>query len=357
MKKIIVMAGTDPATMGGIASVVNVYRAAGLFARYPITYLATHCDGGAGAKLGRMLRAYLRYLWLLCRGRVGLLHVHVASRASFWRKCPLFLLAFVWRVPAILHLHGAEFAVFYGQECGPLRRALVRGVFNRCSQVVVLSGQWQQWVQGIGVTAPVRAVYNPVLLPPAASDWGARQAGQLLFLGRLGPRKGSYDLLAAIARVVAAQPALTALLGGDGELAQTAARADALGIAAHVKLLGWVGGADKQALLDQAMVYVLPSYNEGLPMSVLEAMAAGMPVISTPVGGIPEAVSDGVEGYLVAPGDVAALAERIERLLTEPGLAERMGAAARRKVATTFSAEAVLPRIEELYQQLGWGRP
>jgi glycosyltransferase involved in cell wall biosynthesis len=102
------------------------------------------------------------------------------------------------------------------------------------------------------------------------------------------------------------------------------------------------------------MLYALPSYNEGLPMSVLEAMAAGLPVLATPVGGIPEAVSDGVEGFLVAPGDVAALAARLAQLLQDDGLAQRMGAAARRKVETTFSSQAVLPHVEKMYQELGF---
>jgi len=352
MSKVIVMAGTGFDTMGGISSVVKVYRDAGLFQRYPIVYLATHRDGGAAAKLGAALGAYGRYLLMLLTFRVGLLHVHVASRASFWRKTPLFLLAFLFRVPAILHLHGAEFVIFYGQECGPLRRRFIRAIFNGTRRVVVLSDMWKQWVESIGVTTPVHAIYNPVLLP-AATDWSARAAGQLLFLGRLGKRKGTYDLVDALARLPAAPQAL---LGGDGETEQTADYARQRGLGEQVKLLGWVGPEQKAGLLASASIYVLPSYNEGLPMSLLEAMAAGMPVLSTPVGGIPEAVSDGVEGFLVEAGDVGALAARLEQLLSDPALAQRMGAAARRKVETTFASGAVLPRIEQLYQELGFAR-
>jgi len=88
-------------------------------------------------------------------------------------------------------------------------------------------------------------------------------------------------------------------------------------------------------------------------MSVLEAMAAGVPVLTTPVGGIPEAVTDGVEGFLITPGDVGALAQRWSELLLDPALAERMGGAARRKVETTFSTQAVLPQLELIYRRLG----
>ena len=130
-------------------------------------------------------------------------------------------------------------------------------------------------------------------------------------------------------------------------------RAEELGIADHVELLGWVRGEDKERLLATAVLYVLPSYNEGLPVSVLEAMAAGLPILTTPVGGIPEAVTDGVEGFLVEPGDVRTLADRLERLLADADLARRMGVAARHKVEAAFSANAVVPQLEAMYAAMG----
>jgi glycosyltransferase involved in cell wall biosynthesis len=154
-------------------------------------------------------------------------------------------------------------------------------------------------------------------------------------------------------QLLAARPYLRVLLGGDGELELVRARALELGIADHVELLGWVRGEDKERLLAAAVLYVLPSYNEGLPVSVLEAMAAGLPIVSTPVGGIPEAVTDGVEGYLVEPGNVQALADRMDRLLGDQDLAMRMGESARRKVELVFSANAVVPQVEAMYLDLG----
>jgi len=353
MKKII-MVGTSLNTMGGIASVIRVYQAAGLFERYGIAYLATHCDGGIGKKLAIMSHAYLTLVIALLRGQVFLLHVHVASRASFWRKSGFFLLARCFGVPTILHLHGAEFAQFYEKECGALRQRFIRYVFDGASRVVVLSEAWRLWVAGISRNRRIETIFNPVILPPAVTPWTERQPGSVLSLGRLGKRKGTYDLLDAGARSGAAVGALKLMLGGDGEVEQARARAVALGTEAQLDLLGWVSGADRERYLGLATVYALPSYNEGLPMSILEAMAAGLPVLSTPVGGIPEAVTDGVEGYLVAPGDIDALAARLQQLLLEPGLASRMGAAARRKVESTFSSDAVLPRVERLYAELGY---
>lgn len=349
----IVMLGTGMDTMGGIASVVRVYEQAGLLRRYGVRYLATHGDGGRWRKLRIMLAAYAAFCRLLLRGQVGLVHVHLASRASFWRKSGFLLLAFAARVPAILHLHGGGFAQFYGDECGPLRQRFVRYVFRRCARVVVLSEGWRQWVQSMCGHAHVVCVHNPVQLPPA-SAWETRRRGAVLSLARLGPGKGSFDLLQAAALVAPQVDGLELRLGGDGELDAVRERAGQLGIAAQLNLLGWVAGEGKRQQLALARLFALPSYHEGMPMSVLEAMAAGLPVLATSVGGIPEAVADGVEGFLVAPGDVAALAARLRQLLQDDALARRMGAAARRKAETVFSTEAVLPRVEQMYRELGF---
>lgn len=352
--KSIVMLGTDFRTMGGVASVVNVYRDAGLFERFPIKYLPTHCDGNAVAKLKVMLGAWLRLMVMLLQGSVGLVHCHTASRASFWRKTLFLLPAFAAGAPVVLHLHGAEFAIFFEKESGPLRQRFIRWVFNRCRHVVVLSSAWKIWAESVGVVAPVTAIYNPVLLP-APNAWERRRAGDLLFLGRLGERKGSYDLLAAVARLPDnAADGVRLLMGGDGALEAMRKRAEALHLGDKLHLLGWVGGQDKQALLASAWAYCLPSYNEGLPMSVLEAMAAGLPIISTPVGGIPEAITDGVEGFLVEPGDADHLARCIASLVGDEALARRMGAAARRKVELCFSSAAVLPQVERIYSHFGF---
>lgn len=346
-----VMIGTAINTRGGVSAVVGVLKGAGLFDRCGVMYLSTHRDGGAGTKLAALVRAWFCYVGLLLGGKVALLHAHTASRASFWRKSLFILPAFLARVPVVLHLHGAEFQVFYEKECSVWARRYVHWVFQRVSQVVVLSESWKRWVRSSFPSARVRVIPNPLFVPELSTKT-VRASCTLLFLGRLGERKGVYDLLRAVAALIPDYPDLRVLLGGDGDLEAVRSQADALGIGGHVELLGWVKGAEKSRLLNAASVYVLPSYNEGLPMSVLEAMAHGLPVIATPVGGISEAISDGVEGFLVVPGDQAALADRLRRLLTSEQLRRRMGEAAKKKVERLFSTEVVVPQFEALYRDL-----
>ncbi len=350
--KTIIMLGTRLDTMGGIASVVNVYIASGLFERISILYIASHCDGNRLAKLMIFFYAFIRIIFLLITGQLGGVHAHVASRVSFWRKSLLLMPCFIFRIPVIFHLHGGEFAIFYEKECGSLRKSYVRYVFKRARCIIVLSPFWKKWLQSISSNQNILVIYNPVLAPEFSDILPYRDSDNILFLGRLGHGKGSYDLLSAIALLATKHLHLKLFMAGDGEIENIRSRSFGLGISEHVELLGWIGSTDKESYFASAKLFILPSYNEGLPMSILEAMAHGLPIISTPVGGIPEAVTDGVEGFLVKPGDVGAIADRIDRLLSEPGLAERMGAAARRKIETTFSAEVILPQIEKLYTDM-----
>lgn len=338
---------------GGIWAVTNVYRESGLFIRWPIVYLATHKTGSKLSKTYVAIFALLKLAYLLGAGRVSLIHVHSASRASLWRKSLFMLLAFISRCPVIFHLHGAEFRKFYEQECGRMAKWYVRFILDRASRIVVLSSQWKAFVSNISTNRNIVCIFNPVgtnSLPDSAQ----RAHGQdLLFLGRLGKRKGIFDLLQALVALQEDFPNIGLKCGGDGELEEVALQARRLGISHSVHILGWVTGDSKKRLLRNCNLYVLPSYDEGLPVSVLEAMAAALPVVSTPVGGIPEAIEDGVEGYLVPPGDIDALAQALRRLLSDPQLRLRMGLAGRKKIEAYFTPDRVMPQIEALYRELG----
>ncbi|MBN8453663.1 glycosyltransferase family 4 protein [Accumulibacter sp.] len=343
----VLMLGTAIGDHGGIGSVVAILRENGLFERNRVEYLATHREGGALRKLGVAAAAWLRCMTRLFCGRVSCLHVHLASRASFWRKLLFFVPAFVLRVPVILHLHGGEFPLFYGNESGALAQWLIRFAFRRAAAVIVLSASWARWVGDTFPGANAVIVHNPVTVPVESGEDRIGEA--VLFLGRLGRAKGVLVLLEAAAMLVAAGSPVRLWLGGDGDVEGCQIYARKLGIAERVEFLGWVSGKHKRRLLKTAGVYCLPSFNEGLPISLLEAMAIGLPVVTTPVGGIPEVVSDGVEGFLVAPGDAAVVAARLGELIGDPQLARRMGALGRRKAIDRFAAEVIVPKIEAVY--------
>jgi glycosyltransferase involved in cell wall biosynthesis len=347
------MLGTRFDTMGGISSVVNVYRAAGLFDRWPVVYIPTHCDGSGLAKLNIAAWGFLRFFAMLLSGRVILVHIHISSGASFWRKLAFFLMARLFAIRTIVHLHSGRFHQFYEHECGNLSKAIVRYLFDNAERVIVLSSGWRRWLESISRNTAIVAIYNPVSVPPDESCVGEGKTDHVICLGRLGKEKGTYDLLEAVARIAGAYPDLKLTLAGDGDIVEVAKKLASIGLAARVCAPGWITGLDKELLLQDATIYCLPSYNEGLPMSVLEAMAYSLPVVATAVGGIPEAVADGREGFLITPGDVSALATRLKSLLDDPLLARRMGGAGRAKIVSLFSVETIVPQIERIYEELG----
>jgi glycosyltransferase involved in cell wall biosynthesis len=349
----VVMVGTSPATRGGIAAVINAYRSAGLFARWPIDYVETHCRGSAAAKLACALRAFFRLLVLIGRYPKAVLHVHAASHASFWRKCVFMSLARLAGWPVVFHLHGGGFARFYERECGPIRRRMAGFFLDRAACIVVLSERWSAWMRSVTENPRIVCVPNPVTLPsPRPSPKGEGEK-LVAFVGRCEEGKGVFDLLAAVSEVRRAFPSVRLECAGDGDLDAVRRRAFELGMGTKVNLRGWIGPRHRDELFARAAVFVLPSHAEGLPMSLLEAMAAGAPVVASAVGGIPDLIEDGVNGLLVPAGDTAALALAIHRMLADRELAAHLGEAARETVARRYTIEQSLERLEQVYSGLG----
>ncbi|HJS37876.1 MAG TPA: glycosyltransferase, partial [Burkholderiales bacterium] len=211
----IVMLGTARETRGGIAAVVEAWRAAGAFERWPVDYVATHCDGGAGAKLLAALRGLRRFLTLVAAHRRVLVHVHCASRASFWRKCVFMAIAHAARCPVVLHLHGGGFVRFYEEECGPLGRRVVRHFLARAAWVIALTERWRTWLEQF--TPNVACIPNPVRTQAVPAPRGRRNV--ILFLGRIEAAKGIPELLEVFAVLRAAVPGAELVCAGAGGVA------------------------------------------------------------------------------------------------------------------------------------------
>jgi len=335
------------AAPGGMRSVVDAYVADGFVTRHDIQLIAAYGAGGFWARQGLFVRALFAYVRALAASPVELVHLHAAMRGSFWRKAIFATIARRFGVPVVLHLHGSEMKDFYAAQPAPVKRLIV-GQLEAAARVLVLSESWKRFVAEIAPRARTTVVPNYVGVPEAAPA-RARPAREILFLGLVGERKGVFDLLPAFVAARAANSALALTIGGDGAIERAKREAVRLGVADHVDLCGWVDPQRREALLARADIFVLPSRNEGLPMSVLEAMARGLPVIATPVGGLPELIEDGANGLLVPPGDPEALARAILELASDPERRAALGRAARATVLARHSAAVVLPVLEDVY--------
>lgn len=348
------MVGTDLTGMGGIRTVVQGYIDAGLFDRVDCTYVTTHRPGSHWRKVAAALTGWMGVAVRLCTLRAPLVHIHLSSRASFWRKAVVCALARLARRPYLLHVHGSEFADFY-EECSPAARRIVRAVLAKAALVLALSEAWRTTLQRISPRARIEVLMNAVPLPPldhrpAPTD----HRPSLLFFGEIARHKGVLELARAFAQVADQLPGLRLVYAGTGRaVAETRELTARLGLGERAEFTGWLESERKRAVLAGATIFVLPSFVEGMPMALLEAMSWGLPVIATPVGGVPEIVTDEVDGLLVPAGDVAALAAAIARLMREPRLRERLGRAARETVATRFSLETAVESLLGFYRRFG----
>jgi glycosyltransferase involved in cell wall biosynthesis len=353
----VLMVGTDLTGTGGIRAVVCGYIQAGLFDRYRCTYVATHRAGSGWTKAAMAVRGWWRVAMALATLDAPLVHVQTASRASFWRKSVVCLLARTAGRPYLLHVHGGEFMKFYGEESRPLAQRWIRHTLSRAALVIALSEQWRERLLTIAPGARVEVLPNGVALPDLQGsdvlDARRREERSLLFVGDLISAKGIHDLIRAFARIASRFPQLELICAGGRPPPDLDRLIADLGLQQRVVFPGWLGPERLRAELARATVFALPSYAEGMPMALLEAMSWGLPVIATPVGGVPQVVEHEVNGLLVTPGDIDGIAAAAMRLLSEPKLREPLGAAARRTIETRFSLEASLERLGEIYRRFG----
>ncbi|MCK6449708.1 MAG: glycosyltransferase family 4 protein [Alphaproteobacteria bacterium] len=288
-------------------------------------------------------------------GQVDLLHIHMAHYGSAVRKLLLALVATLLGVRTVMHMHGSDFHVYYRALPRWYRRALV-AVLRRCERVVVIGEFWRGFVvEELGLD-PRRVVliHNGVPRPDAPrGPPAAGAAPKLLMLGELGPRKGTPELIAALATPALRARAWTATLAGNGLVEQYRAEVAALGLADRIALPGWQSGPQVRALLAASDLFVLPSRLEGLPVAILEAMAGGVAVIATPVGAIGDAIVDGETGLLVPPGDVAALGAAIGRLIDDAALRARLAANACARFEAMFTIDRTADAVAALYRAIG----
>lgn len=347
----ILMCSSDIASVkGGMVSVIKSWLEYTGWKDAEIRYIPTHRDGSKSGKALFFARVVVHIIALLMTKRVDLVHLHMSERGSFYRKALLVRFSNLFRVPVILHHHGAEFEGFYEKLRGS-QRDYVRKILEAADCNLVLSEAHRKLMSCKAPAARMEILHNAVKLEKERK-YNSAGTG-ILSLGCLGKRKGTFDLLEAVAGIDSLLPEEIRLwLCGDGEIDEVKRKAEELGVLHRVAYLGWISGKDRERCMSEALMHVLPSYNEVLPMSILETMAWGIPNISTRIASIPEAIEDGVTGFLIEPGDVKTLQEKILLFVENADLRERMSKMSYKKIREEFSLQECLGRLETIYKGL-----
>lgn len=347
----VLMFGPSLNVTGGMTAVVNNWIDVGIEDLVELKYISTidyNESGNYFKKLANAVRSYVKYVTTKTKD-YDLIHIHLAYDMSFYRKLIIVIIGCLKKDLIFVHLHGSEFERFYTNS-GWFQKKLISWMFNHTSALLVLSKKWKLFVETICDNSNINILYNgadPEHFMPYLPK--SNNSINILFMGVLGRRKGSYDLIEAFIPIYNKFPNVNLILGGDGEIDKTHSIIIDKGIDDRVKLMGWLSGQNKIDAFRNADIYVLPSYNEGLPVSILEAMAAGLPIISTPVGGIAEAVIEGVNGYLVNPGDIKSISRNLAHLCEDDSLRKIMGEESIRLINEKFHLRNSIEELHVLY--------
>lgn len=350
----VIMLGPTLAQKGGIATVENSILQS-ISPQVKIHHISTHEDSSTLRKIIVFARAMVELPISLLQRNPDLIHSHFAERGSVFRDMILTLISLAFRKPVILHAHGSEFKQFYANLPALLKKILGL-VFRQSTRTIVLSESWKDYyISTLQLTEKqVVVLPNAIELPEEIGDKAAEDQGYrpitFIFLGRMGQRKGVFDLVTAFSQISPELKAKTKLiLAGDGEVEKVRQLVKNLNLTEITTIFDWVDTQQRNALLKQADAFVLPSYNEGLPMALLEAMSWGLPAIATPVGGIPEVVKSYQNGLLVNPGDIEQLSAAIVSLVEDETLRLFLGKMARKDVEP-FDIKKYCESLTEIYR-------
>jgi glycosyltransferase involved in cell wall biosynthesis len=352
----------NPTSRGGVAAVARQIAVSSLTRKYRISMLPTYAPGSMLGRLYRGATGIIQIATVMLFKKPDLVHIKVASGGSFARKIVVGAICRLQGVPVLVHVHGGGFDQFILRSPGFVRSA-ANWLFEGTPQMLTVSDRWAARLQPLFPRARIEVLPNPIEVhryddlararfARAVTGGAARDPSPMaIFLGDLLARKGAHDLVQSWPEVVRRFPGARLVLCGTGDTDGLRALARTLGVEAQVEVPGWVEFEAKRRLLAEATVFVLPSHIEGVPISLLEAMASGLPSVVTPVGGILDAVKDETEALVVPVSDPPAIARAVNRIFESPALARRMGEAARARVVE-FDVSTFAAHLDRIYQRI-----
>lgn len=346
----ILMCSSSLKVKGGMVSVVKNYLNYPHWQNVKIIHVPTHIETNKYILILYFAMSYIHILWLALWRKIDIAHLHVAERGSFYRKAFILQTLKHFDIKVILHHHGAEFDLFYN-SLSDKRKQYVNKVLQEADLNIVLSKSLVQMIKDKSPNAKVEVLYNAVDVPQ--TNPYSLKAHNILFLGRLGQRKGTYDLLQAIKQIDQSLPEdVQFYLCGDGEVGKVKNMVSKMEISHRIAYIGWIDGELKKSFMSQSMINVLPSYNEGLPMTILETMALGIPNISTSIASIPEVLHDGENGFLIVPGDIESLCARLLQFATDADLRKRFSQESYNLIKNSFSLDSNIRNLQGIYTEL-----
>ncbi|MDG5814709.1 glycosyltransferase family 4 protein [Chitinispirillales bacterium ANBcel5] len=338
--------------MGGISSVVRTLMNSDLKNRCKISHYSSYVDKSFYHKLISIITGYIKFPFFLLKNRdIEIVHIHGSMRISFLRKSYYMLLSKLAQKTVIYHMHSSMVNEYFDRN-NKFKGAIIKKLMNQYDAFIVLSSYWEQVVKKY-TNSTIFVTHNPVseINAPSCSK-NFNDNNNVLFLGEIGQRKGVHDLIKVAKELKNRNTDVHFHIGGNGNIDVYKKQADKLNVSETITWYGWVRGEEKEQLYRNCSIYFLPSYFEGLPMSILEAMGKGFPVISTRVSAIPESVIHQRNGYIYSPGDITGFANGIEHMLSNPKLLFNMSRESVKIINEKFSIEKIVSQLYTVYNSV-----
>ncbi|MBC2116265.1 glycosyltransferase family 4 protein [Listeria booriae] len=341
----ILMFGPNPETKGGIATVIANFKQHFNSSTNTIFYAESWKEGNILKRTYYSVHGLVTLPHQINKQNIDAVHIHMAQDGSYFRKAMATRLAKRSGKKVLLHIHGSHFDQYHEESKPWLQRHILR-TLRKADKIIVLNEDVKTYFATFGI--PMDIVNNAVPVPTQPLETSKRT--QISAFGQLGTRKGTYDILEVAEQLQISHPEAQIYLYGDGDTKQAQAIITRKQLQ-NVHLGGWITAEQKAEAMQKTMIHLLPSYQEGLPMAVLETMACGIPNISTYVGGIPNVIASGKDGLLIEAGKQDQLLHALITLIEQENKRNQMGKAAATKIKTEFSMPAYIEKWNQIYAE------
>jgi glycosyltransferase involved in cell wall biosynthesis len=331
---------------GGVGAVLQVYS------QYfeVFNFIPSYKVGSPFYKCYVYFLSLIKLVYTLVSNRkIKIIHIHGASYGSFYRKYVVFAIGkYIFRKKIIYYIHGGGFQEFYNKS-NSFSKHLIRTLLANADVIICLSNSWHEYYSKNFKTKKLLILHNIIDYPIEIKYSGNPGILTFLFLGLISEAKGIFDLIEVIVKNKDRfRGRIKLLIGGNGEVKLLKDLIKKYHIEDIIEFIGWISGKEKTEVLNNSDVFILPSYHEGLPISILESMSYGKVIISTNVGGIPEIVKNKVNGLLISPGNLDQIEKALNYFLENPELIKEYGAVSE-QIVQKYLPHSVLKELEDIY--------
>ena len=342
MNKTIIL-GTCRSTRGGITSVIHTYESTKVWRKWNCIWISTYNDKSNLHKIIYFLIGFFKFILNLPFSKI--IHIHLSWHISAVRKFPFFILSYLFKKKIIIHLHsGAEPIV------NSKLRKLYNFYFQNADITILLAQSIKYSLENIYSFKKVIVLYNSSNISLNKKSNSSQK--YILFTGHINDNKGIFDLLKAFSLICKNHPSWKLIIAGIGDVKKLNFLINKYQISDQVDFIGWVDGSKKAEIFNYASIFCLPSYNEGFPMSVVEAWACGLPVITTPVGGLVDVIDHKKNALVFEPGNIKTLSNNLDTLIKDKDLRKKLIKESKKVTNTIFSLKSISEQLDEIYTKI-----